>query len=90
METPFGSAGFPVTSSQEFANFVEIFVHDPTTADDLGLYEAELTIATGQTQIPAVDFLSQDTVRIIIKTSIIVSANSNQYIGLSSSGKANV
>jgi len=55
METPFGSAGFPVTS-QEFANFVEIFVRDPTTANDLGLYEAELTIATGQTQIPAVDF----------------------------------
>jgi len=53
--TPFGSAGFPVIP-QEFPNFLEIFVREPTTTDDLGVYTANLQIAPGQTQIPDVKF----------------------------------
>ena len=52
---PFGSVDFPVTP-QEFSNFIEIFVRDPTTTDDLGVVEADLTIAPGQAQIPDLDF----------------------------------
>jgi len=52
---PFGSAGFPVTP-QEFPKFVEIFVHEPTTIDDLGVYMVCLVIAPGQTQIPDLQF----------------------------------
>jgi len=52
---PFGSSGFPVTP-QEFPNFVEIFVREPTTVGDLGVYEVDLTISAGQTQIPDLQF----------------------------------
>ena len=52
---PFGSSGFLVTP-QEFPNFVEIFVHEPTTIDDLGVYEVDLTISAGQTQIQDLQF----------------------------------
>ena len=41
---------------QEFSNFFEIFVHDSTTANDLGLYEVEIILGAGQTQAPAVEF----------------------------------
>ena len=37
---PFGSSSFTVTL-QEFPNFFEIFVREPTTANDLGVYEVE-------------------------------------------------
>jgi len=53
---PFGSAGFPVTL-QEFPNFIEIFVREPTTMDDLGVYDVDLTISAGQTQTPVVQFI---------------------------------
>jgi len=52
---PFGSAGFPVIP-QEFPNFIEIFVREPTTMDDLGVYDVDLQISPGQTQTPAVQF----------------------------------
>ena len=52
---PFGDPGFPVTL-QEFPNFIEIFVREPTTMDDLGVYEADLVIAPGQIQIPDLQF----------------------------------
>jgi len=52
---PFGSMGFPVTP-QEFPNFVEVFVREPTTMNDLGVYLADLIIAPGQTQIPDLEF----------------------------------
>ena len=52
---PFGTVGFPVTP-QEFPNFVEIFVRDPTTTEDLGVYAADLSIAPGQAQIPDLEF----------------------------------
>jgi len=51
----FGSSGFPVTP-QEFPNFFETFVREPTTMDDLGVYVADLQIAVGQSQIPDVQF----------------------------------
>ena len=37
---PFGTSPFIVTL-QEFPNFFEIFVREPTNTNDLGLYEAE-------------------------------------------------
>ena len=40
---------------QEFPNFFEIFVREPTTTNDLGVYEAELVVNTGA-QAPEVDF----------------------------------
>ena len=46
--------GRPFTVTlQEFPNFFEIFVRDPTTADDLGVYEVDLV---GGTQVPEVQF----------------------------------
>ena len=53
---PINSPEFPVTVA-EFPNFFEIFVREPTTMDDLGVFQAELTIAAGQTQIPDVGFV---------------------------------
>ena len=41
---------------QEFSNFFETFVRDPTTADDLGVYEADLVLNTGAPQVPEVQF----------------------------------
>ena len=52
---PFGTAGFPATPD-EFPNFFQIFVREPTTTDDLGVYEADLQITPGQTQLPDVEF----------------------------------
>ena len=40
---------------QEFSNFFEIFVREPTTADDLGVYEVELGVGTGP-QLPEIQF----------------------------------
>jgi len=52
---PFGTGSFPATI-EEFPNFIEIFVREPTTMGDLGVYEADLTIAPGQAQIPDLQF----------------------------------
>ena len=35
-------AGFQVQQPEEFPNFYEIFVRDPTTTDDPGIYTVEL------------------------------------------------
>ena len=48
------SGGFPITL-QEFSNFFEIFVREPTTADDLGVYEVEIGVGTGS-QVPEILF----------------------------------
>ena len=49
--------GQPFTITlQEFSNFFEIFVREPTTANDLGVYEVELILNTGP-QVPEVDFI---------------------------------
>ena len=48
--------GQPFTITlQEFPNFFEIFVREPTTANDLGVYEVDLVLNTGP-QVPEVDF----------------------------------
>ena len=39
-QNPFGSSSFTVTL-QEFPNFFEIFVREPTNPSDVGVYEAE-------------------------------------------------
>jgi len=41
---------------EEFSNFFEIFVREPTTTDDLGVFKADLTIAPGQAQAQDVEF----------------------------------
>ena len=44
--------GQPFTVTiQEFPNFFEIFVCEPTTANDMGVYEVDLTLNTGS-QVP--------------------------------------
>ena len=58
---PFRAAGTPGTSPfivtiQEFPNFFENFVRDNTTADDLGVYEVEVVLSPGQTQVPELEF----------------------------------
>ena len=48
--------GQPFTVTiQEFPSFFEIFVREPTIADDLGVYEVDLVINTGS-QAPEVQF----------------------------------
>ena len=50
------AGAFPI-SLEEFSNFFENFVRDNTTVNDLGVYEVELTLGTGQTgQAPEVQF----------------------------------
>ena len=45
--------GQPFTvTPQEFPNFLEIFVREPTTANDLGVYEVDLA----GSQVPEVEF----------------------------------
>ena len=49
--------GQPFTVTlQELPNFFEIFVREPTTTNDLGVYEAELVVDIGQTQAAEIDF----------------------------------
>ena len=60
-----GSGGFPITL-QEFPNFFEIFVREPTTANDLGVYEVELVLGTGQTQVPEIEFAVTPYSKLII------------------------
>ena len=46
--------GRPFTVTlQEFSNFFEIFVREPTTADDLAVYEVDLV---GGIQVPEIQF----------------------------------
>ena len=40
---------------QEFSNFFEIFVREPTSTNDLGVYEVDLHQITGP-QVPEVEF----------------------------------
>ena len=37
-----GSSGFPITNTDNFAHFSEIYVNDMTTMDDLGRYDVQL------------------------------------------------
>lgn len=40
----------------DFVNFYETFVHEPTTTDDLGVYEVRILPTAGQTQTLDVQF----------------------------------
>ena len=51
------SGPFHVVIPREFPNFYENFVREPTTTDDLGVYEADLQLASGQIQAPFVEFV---------------------------------
>ena len=42
---------------EEFPNFFEIFVREPTTTDDLGVYAADFFITPGQAQVPDLEFI---------------------------------
>ena len=55
--SPSPSALFHVVVPREFPNFYEIFAREPTTTDDLGVYYAQLQVATGQIQALDVDFV---------------------------------
>ena len=55
--SPSPSASFHVVVPREFPNFFEIFAREPTTTDDLGVYEADLQLASGQTASQNVQFV---------------------------------
>ena len=55
--SPSPSASFHVVVPDEFPNFFEIFAREPTTTDDLGVYQADLQLAPGQTQAQDVEFV---------------------------------
>lgn len=48
---------FFVRVPDEFPNFYEIFVREPTTIDDLGVYEVELVLSPGQIQADRIGFV---------------------------------
>ena len=50
------SQPFTVTAPDEFPNFFEIFVREPTSTNDLGVYDVDFFVNTGQTQAPEPDF----------------------------------
>ena len=52
-----GPSNFIITL-QEFSNFFEIYVREPTDASDLGVYEVDLQlpVGQGQSQAPEIDF----------------------------------
>ena len=55
--SPSPSAPFYVVVPDEFANFFEVFSREPTTMDDLGVYEADLQLASGQPIVQNVEFV---------------------------------
>ena len=54
---PSPSAPFHVVVPDEFPNFFEVFAREPTTTDDLGVYEAGLQVAFGQPTVRNVEFV---------------------------------
>ena len=62
-----GLSGFPVSNTDNFAHFSEIFVNDMTTMDDLGRYEVQLPGGTP-------DISAADTIN------FIVIATGNNYL----------
>ena len=64
--------GQPFTVTiQEFPNFFEIFVREPTTTNDLGVYEVELITNTGP-QVPEIDFAVTPFSKYMYVTSCII------------------
>ena len=52
-----GSSVFPVTNTDNFAHFSEIYVNDMTTMDDLGLYDVQLPGAPGISAADTIEFM---------------------------------
>ena len=52
----FGTSQFIVTL-QEFPNFFEIFVHEPTNASDLGVYEVDVALEVDFTVTPYSEYM---------------------------------
>ena len=50
-----GSSGFPVSNTDNFAHFSEIYVKDMTTMDDLGWYEVQVPVAQGISHVDGAD-----------------------------------
>lgn len=46
----YGEPGFAVSMPQEFPEFYEMFVRDPTSSDDFGVYSVTLTLVNGSQQ----------------------------------------
>ena len=66
--SPFRTDSGPfLVTLQEFPNFFETFVREPTTANDLGVYEVELTLNTGP-QPPELQFFVPPYSEYIYKT----------------------
>jgi len=55
--SPNPSDSFFAKVPDEFPNFHEIFVREPTTANDLGVYEVELQLKFGQSQVTDIEFI---------------------------------
>ena len=50
------NGGQPVFIPERFADFGEVYIRDNTTASDLGLYEVDLALLSGQTSPDEVEF----------------------------------
>lgn len=50
----FGDTNFPVTFPDEFPNFMEIFVRDNTTVNDIGIYRVQPIIDPESTATPTI------------------------------------
>ena len=51
-----GTSGFPVSNTDNFAHFSEIYVKNVTTMDDLGLYDVQLPGAPGVSAADTIEF----------------------------------
>ena len=64
--------GQPFTVTiHEFPNFFEIFVREPTSTNDVGVYEVDLTLNTGS-QVPELDFTVTPYSKYMYVTSCVV------------------
>ena len=54
---PDSTAAFPVSNTENFAHFSEIYVNDMTTMDDLGVYEVQLPGAPGISAADQIGFI---------------------------------
>ena len=54
---PASSSDFPVSNTDNFAHFSEIYVNDMTTMDDVGLYDVQLPGAPGISAADTIEFM---------------------------------
>ena len=75
---------FTFPTSSELANYFEIFVREPTTESDFGVYEVQLRLLDPNTQTPVrnggqIDFAVIQTGELLIAESIVHYGTSNRY-----------